>query len=226
VTEGVTNCSVGSSGTLKRVRRVLPPVGQALAGMMLVVLSAFLGIYGFFLLSTVLLQPPSVRGIEIGSVKIGGSQVYVLAALLLFAAASSLVFGFSLYFRGEARIGNPLKTLLASVGSCFRIGLGVILFLCTASLAAFFLYETFRVQPWLSRIVLVLMVVFFAVQACAVWSILIFRRSRLRARPRRWFPPGGDGPPGSAGVVVVLPPDGHPPPLSAAARIEDDQRVA
>src|SRR5262245_55598287 len=109
----------------------------------------------------------------------------------------------------------------------FRVSLGLVLLLATSALSALCVASSVLPLGLGNPCVGGLLALFFALQACAVWRILLFRRDgQCRRVLPFWFPPGG--PPGpTAGALVPAPPRRGPPTLSAAAQIDlGDGRAA
>lgn len=113
----------------------------------------------------------------------------------------------------ESQLGRLTIMLLRRLRKfallAIRVTIGLVLFYCTALLAGVigqFAFE--RDVPFGTRSVLFLVSLFFALQACMIYRILIFRR-RARGTGSDFKPPGSPPPPGwPIGVPVPVRPPG------------------
>src|SRR5882672_1997794 len=95
-----------------------------------------------------------------------------------------------------------------------RLGLGTFLLFWTTLVAGIIGQLAFGHVPFGTRCLLVLLSLFFALQAYAVCRILLFR-SRP-PRPVLLWPPPGPPPDWPVGTLVPAPPSGSPPTLAEA----------
>jgi hypothetical protein len=112
------------------------------------------------------------------------------------------------------------RSILDGIGVAFRVLLGILLLLATATYAAVFIDFGLMADGVINLFVAVAIGLFFVVLACVVSKILLSRRHGSRVRRFQVnFPPEEGFGPGLEGALVPKPTRPRLPTLSAAAQI-------